>query len=879
EEDGGSPYYHPELDTGVNIDFGSAYNGTAKTEKIIDGVSYNGCQGLHLGMVEDSLSKDGLPIRNLTTFPEDSCTTADHLNGWFIPDTLVTKNGTAYTNTSCYDIPLALDNEGFWLADYIEVENDSSKIGFFPADNFKFLDSNETVVNPLFDSINGGYRGWHNYSFSMKVQAQFVYVKGQYFEFRGDDDVWVFINGKLVVDIGGVHSPIEGFVNLDTLGLTEGDTYPFRIFFSERSASGSNFKMRTSIDLQTERSYYYQSSTTDEGLPEYKILQLIREEALSCDYTNGSATVKSAPSSFVLSGGGLASPVTLASGVNYGGITIADDYASFTIDTAAIVASRSLAPGTYTLTFSLASDASLSSKITFTINTYPLPTIAFADSLWNEIDPDTVTLGQYAFVPYQVNVIVYYMGVPCDTGCDELLNLSTLDSLIFQDAAGNSIDSVTLSGGRASFFVVGQGTIFAGAFDVFGSTVADTITWKNINLEKPPVPVPAGGKIFDVNGDGVADSLFLSYDSPITGDDAPDTLAWLFGDSLYHYLSKSDVAANLASDSIVVLTGDSLVSKLFTGSSENVAYSGSYKTTFYKVLTDTLTATIDTVPFNVTGKIADKIGPVLVNAIVTPKSENVYQLSLTFSESIESNNIGFDSLFEFRVWRSGIESSSSLYPVSGSRSANRYEIYYSSRNGALPSVGDSVRFVPRSGALDLSANGPSENNRWVRIVGEQYIVVESTTLFSFNPENTAGVEKSAAIVPFKVPLESTLKEAEKDVGLPGFLVRYDLSELSLSSDTPKDKIYLAYDVSYFTNLGAYVNSSTGMVLCTDSVFNGDCTANPGNVYLAWNLRSNKGRLVATGAYIAKLDLKIGVIGGDRKKKDVSAVWGVRRNKE
>ena len=55
----------------------------------------------------------------------------------------------------------------------------------------------------------------HNYSFTSEVRYWFEYDGGETLEFIGDDDVWVFVNGQLAVDLGGIHSASSGSVTLD----------------------------------------------------------------------------------------------------------------------------------------------------------------------------------------------------------------------------------------------------------------------------------------------------------------------------------------------------------------------------------------------------------------------------------------------------------------------------------------------------------------------------------------------------------------------------------------------------------------------------------------------------------------------------------------
>jgi fibro-slime domain-containing protein len=87
----------------------------------------------------------------------------------------------------------------------------------------------------------------HNFSFTTEIHTTFKYMGGERFTFKGDDDVWVFINGKLAVDLGGLHRQEAGLVDLDqsatTLGITKGSVYPLDLFHAERHSVDSNFRI------------------------------------------------------------------------------------------------------------------------------------------------------------------------------------------------------------------------------------------------------------------------------------------------------------------------------------------------------------------------------------------------------------------------------------------------------------------------------------------------------------------------------------------------------------------------------------------------------------------------------------------------------------
>jgi fibro-slime domain-containing protein len=106
---------------------------------------------------------------------------------------------------------------------------------------------------PVDDQGFGNFGRDHNFHFTTELHTQFRYGGGETFTFTGDDDVFVYVNGHLGINLGGVHGAENASIDLDAsaaeFGITTGNVYDLDFFQAERHTTESNFRIETTMDF------------------------------------------------------------------------------------------------------------------------------------------------------------------------------------------------------------------------------------------------------------------------------------------------------------------------------------------------------------------------------------------------------------------------------------------------------------------------------------------------------------------------------------------------------------------------------------------------------------------------------------------------------
>lgn len=265
--------------------------------------------GVLQGIVQDTLGNDGFPALSGNTSIGLTETASESLAYLFDPNITDTYKAS-YRNVQGL---LQVDSTGYYYYDckenFAEFHEETNSFTLYEESGC--ATGNTTTAGQFFpfDTIDEAYPlssgdiSTLNHYFGMALTTRFIQQNNGYttalhdvpatFEFSGDDDIWIFIDGILVADLGGIHDAVSveinfvnGTVTIDNVydgengknevisyfkdifagtdiemdssntTLKDGTTHTLKFFYLERGAGSSNLMLKYNLTSVPDTSVY-----------------------------------------------------------------------------------------------------------------------------------------------------------------------------------------------------------------------------------------------------------------------------------------------------------------------------------------------------------------------------------------------------------------------------------------------------------------------------------------------------------------------------------------------------------------------------------------------------------------------------------------------
>lgn len=256
--------------SGAKLAFGNANTGMGLHNESWNGNTLNqynhtgkgllGCTfGLVTGLDSDGhiIYADGVDAPNL--FDDGSATGKSTYTDWSLgfnrsgdTYTLSSVNGAGLDGLEYFNNPQTPGKDPYthiWTNNFWPMDGRPGKDGLTGKYDARGEYSGFDGVK-LFPTSDDGLA--HNNMFGMQYSVEFEltedYVGPLEYYFFGDDDMWVFLDGRLVCDIGGVHSSVGAYVNLwDYIAKGDAGKHTLKFYYTERGLSGSTCYMQFTL--------------------------------------------------------------------------------------------------------------------------------------------------------------------------------------------------------------------------------------------------------------------------------------------------------------------------------------------------------------------------------------------------------------------------------------------------------------------------------------------------------------------------------------------------------------------------------------------------------------------------------------------------------